>query len=260
MSKFANVKLGKQAPKIDHRTLRMCSYITKLPPVPAKLSWLHSIENVPGFDWHMYKNDQVCDCAIASPAHIDMIWSRNSDKPDIDPTDEAVLISYSKISGYNPVDSTNDNGCVLLQVMNEWRTNGLFGHPGIMGYVSINPHNIQLIKTAIYLFGAVNVGLSLPASAQNQPDLWSVTNKQLREDAAPGSWGGHAICIGEYDDIAKEFVCITWGKRQRMSYDFFTTYCDEAYAALSDDWLNTTGLAPCGLDLANLKADLGAVS
>jgi hypothetical protein len=41
-----------------------------------------------------------------------------------------------------------------------------------------------------------------------------------------------------------------------MTWDFLSQYCDEAYAPVSHDWLNTQGKNPEGLDMAVLEADL----
>jgi hypothetical protein len=45
-----------------------------------------------------------------------------------------------------------------------------------------------------------------------------------------------------------------------MTWAFFQKYCSEAYALVSTDWLQSSGVSPSGLDLAALKADVRAVS
>jgi len=72
---------------------------------------------------------------------------------------------------------------------------------------------------------------------------------------APGSWGGHAVPVVAYD--ARTLTVITWGQRLSMTWGFFETYCDEAYAILDGDWLKNNE-CPAGFDLATLEADLGA--
>jgi hypothetical protein len=44
-----------------------------------------------------------------------------------------------------------------------------------------------------------------------------------------------------------------------MTWDFYSTYADEAYAVLSPHFLDR-GKTPAGLDLAQLKHDVEAVA
>jgi len=54
---------------------------------------------------------------------------------------------------------------------------------------------------------------------------------------------------------------VTWGALKQMSWQFYTTYADEAFAVLSSDWLNKRlKKAPPGLDLKALEADLSQVT
>ena len=55
-------------------------------------------------------------------------------------------------------------------------------------------------------------------------------------------------------------TCITWGGLKKMTWAWFEKYCSEAYALVSKDWLNASGVSPSGLDLAALEKDLEAVS
>jgi hypothetical protein len=46
-----------------------------------------------------------------------------------------------------------------------------------------------------------------------------------------------------------------------MSWQFYQTYMDEAFAVLSPDWISAKlGKAPSGFDMAALKQDLAAVT
>jgi hypothetical protein len=77
------------------------------------------------------------------------------------------------------------------------------------------------------------IGLALPISAQNQ-DVWAVPPGGSAGEGSPGSWGGHAVPIVAYD--SRGLTVITWGATKRMTWQFLDTYCDEAYALLSQDW------------------------
>jgi hypothetical protein len=45
-----------------------------------------------------------------------------------------------------------------------------------------------------------------------------------------------------------------------MTWGFLDTYCDEAYAVLSQDWIDKTNLAPNNFDLTALQADLQQIN
>ena len=45
---------------------------------------------------------------------------------------------------------------------------------------------------------------------------------------------------------------VTWGRLQRMTWGFWDRYCDEAYCALSTDFVER-GRAPNGFDLEALQ-------
>jgi hypothetical protein len=47
---------------------------------------------------------------------------------------------------------------------------------------------------------------------------------------AVNSWGGHYIFVPGYTPLGP--VCITWGRKQQMTWKFFDKYCDEAYAII----------------------------
>ena len=104
------------------------------------------------------------------------------------------------------------------------------------------------------LFGGLYIGVSLPASAQNQ-DVWDVATGP---DAEAGSWGGHCVNVVGYD--ADGLTVVTWGATKRMTWAFWLAYVDEAYAILSNDFLTTAGQTPNGFDLAALTNDLRAVT
>ena len=257
--------LGKKAPRFDKRTLKLEHYLqsTKLPPTPASLSWSGAFTN-----WGMMKNDSVGDCTCAGAGHAIQIWTYNANYGQaVTIPDAEVLKAYTAITaeenngqGYNPQTGANDNGCVEIDVLNYWRQTGIGGHK-IDAYAFVNPFHPQMIREAIMLFGGVYIGLSLPITAQDQIDQgvpWSVPRTGPTGNAAPGSWGGHCVFIDSYDP--KYLTCVTWGALQKMTWNFWYCYCDEAYAIISKDFIEQSGKSPSGFDMAALTADLTAVT
>jgi hypothetical protein len=55
-------------------------------------------------------------------------------------------------------------------------------------------------------------------------------------------------------------TCITWGQLKKMTWAWFAKYCSEAYALVSKDWIEATGISPSGFDLAALEDDLKQVT
>jgi hypothetical protein len=78
------------------------------------------------------------------------------------------------------------------------------------------------------LLTATYVGVSLPKSAQAQIQTGQPWDVVSGTSAVPNSWGGHCVMMPGYNATGQ--VCVTWGRKQQMSWAFFDKYCDEAYA------------------------------
>ena len=240
------VKLGKKARKYDRRTLRLARYLTPaLPPPPA------SVDNTQGVAaWGMMLNDQLGDCTIAGCGHAVQIWTLSAGS-EVTLPDSTILEYYETFDGYNPSDPSTDQGGIELDVLKDWKNQGLAGYP-LSAYVSVDPQDTSHVASAIELFGGLYIGLLLPLSAQNQSP-WDYVPDGSAGDPTPGSWGGHCVFVVGYDQ--EGLTCITWGQLQKMSFDFWEQYCDEAYALLSPNWQ-----PPAGFDMPTLQADLQLVT
>lgn len=250
------MRLGKAAPRRDSRTLKLASYLLgALPPTPAK----HDLSGyIPGGNWGQMKNDAIGDCTCAAAGHMIMQWTAAAGKLVV-PSDADIVAAYSAITGYAPNKPGSDDGAVELDVLNFWRTKGIAGHK-IGAYAAVEHRNHDHVRAAVYIFGGLYIGVALPKSAQNQ-NTWDVPNWLTRwflDDPTPGSWGGHAVEVVAYD--SKGLTVVTWGKLQKMTWAFWDKYVDEAYALLSQDFLNGNGRTPDGFDLWQLTEDLRGVS
>ncbi len=235
-------KLGRKAIKTDSRTLKLGKYLTpSLPMPPVSVDWTKGIT-----DFGEMLNDFLGDCTIAGLGHAVQIWSANTGI-EATVTDATIQSAYEDWCGYNPDDPKTDQGGIELDVLTDFKKNGLGGHK-LLAFADPNTTNLSEVRTAIDLFGGVYIGLSLPVEAQNQ-DVWDAVNGMT-----PGSWGGHAVFVPKYDESG--FTCITWGAQKKMTIAFWTACCDEAHALIGQDWFETSGKDPTGLDLAQLTADL----
>src|SRR3569833_308982 len=248
----SKLKLGKSAPLHDPRTLMLANYIKAgLPPAPAQYNYA---DDIGAKKWRMMENDKIGDCTCAAAGHLIMEWTDDNGKM-VTPTDKAIVAAYSAITGYDPKTGLNDNGAVELNVLNYWRKKGIAGHK-IMAFAALEPKNNNHVMQGVYLFGGCYIGRGLPISAQKQT-VWSVPPGGAVGDGAPGSWGGHAVCVVGYD--ANGLTVITWGATNRMTWSFWNIYCDEAYAIISQDFVGSKP-AKNGFDLASLQTDLKQIT
>jgi hypothetical protein len=251
MRDVTQLRLGRKAIKTDSRTLRLARYFTpELPAPPPHRNWTRGIKS-----WGMLGNDTLGDCTCAAVSHAVQVLTTNASTEAV-VTEAETITAYENWCGYNPADPSTDQGGVCLDVLNDWRQQGFAGH-ALTAFASALPANTQHIQQAINLFGGVYIGLGLPISAQAQTGnggTWAVVPQDAAGDSTAGSWGGHCVFVCSYD--ATGLLCITWGALQKMTWGFWNTYVDEAYALISPDWIASSGNAPNGFDLAALESDL----
>ncbi len=217
---------------------------------PPKPSYDYSAKVGP--DWGMMKNDSTLDCTCAAAGHAVQEWTKIASGNEVTISDDDILAAYSAVTGY----PANDNGAYEIDVLNYWRNTGIGGHK-IQAYVALEPKNIDHVKDSIEIFGNCHIGLALPQTAQDQT-VWTVPSGGATGPGAPDSWGGHAVIVVGYDP--RTLTVVTWGKLKQMTWQFWQSYCDEAYAVLSPDWFTKDSRTPEGLDMTALTADLAEVS
>ena len=139
--------------------------------------------------------------------------------------------------------------------LNRWRKEGwTIGARkySCYAFAAVHPPDMRECMSAIYLLNGINVGLSLPISAQYQ-EVWDIPTVP---GGVKGSWGGHCVYIKAYD--GNGLTCVTWGGLKKMTWAFFTVYCDEAYAIIDNRNLWLGDASP--VDLEKLSKYLQAVS
>jgi hypothetical protein len=239
--------LGKQAPRRDARTLPLARYLTPevLPSAPAAFDWGANVTN-----WPMMGNNTIGDCTCAAAGHCIEEWTSDVGTPVVIP-DTEIIAAYAAISGYNPATGAHDVGATVIDVLNYWRRTGIGGHK-ILGYAALEPGNLAHVRDSVWIFGNCYIGLALPITAQTQ-STWAVPPGGPTGLGAPGSWGGHAVPVVAYD--AESLTVVTWGALKKMTWGFWSAYCDEAYALLSTDFLKANA-TPDGIQLTTLEQDI----
>ena len=246
---IAAQKLGKLPVRVDVRTLALARYVdtSRLPAPPASFD-----ETAHVSEWPMYANDTIGDCTCAAAGHMIEAWTAAASGHATEITQKAVLKAFDAVKSVDP--ATGEAGAVELDVLNYWRKTGIGGHK-IGAFARVSLSDSTLVRAGAFLFGGLYLGLALPITAQRQ-EVWDWTGS-LHGDAAPNSWGGHAVDVVAYD--ADTLTVVTWGALKQMTWSFFDRYCDEAYAIISNDYL-AHGEAPSGFNLTELKEDLGLVT
>jgi len=219
----AYFKLGKASAKKDNRNLRFAAVLRAAPP---KLPPSYDFDTShPGIPTPMFGNDVHGDCVIAGRAHQTLRFEDIEQGSVLMISDKDVLNEYFKETG------GADNGLIVLDSLNEWRHDGWkVGKKTYMiqAYAQVNFKNKNEVRQAIYADVGLGFGVQLPIAAQKQIQTgqpWDVTTGP---NAAPGSWGGHYIYVCGY--TPKGPVCVTWGRKQQMTWAWVNKYCDEAYA------------------------------
>ncbi len=190
-----NFKLGLKAVKTDSRTLKLGRYFTSaLPAAPSQVNW----HNKGIANFGMMLNDSLGDCTIAGLGHAIQIWSSNAYK-EITVPDSSILTAYEQWCGYVPGNPATDQGGIELDVLTDFKKNGLDGHE-LLGFADPDVGNLTEIKQAINLFGGLYIGLNVPNSVMNNlnPDvIWTV----VPDDG--GIAGGHCVyCLSKDTSIS----------------------------------------------------------
>jgi hypothetical protein len=248
------MKLGKLPPRDDGRTLLIGNYFTReLPPPPPAVDLTTKVKT-----WPMYDNDTIGDCTCATAGHMIQLWSALTGRM-VMPTKDQIVGMYEKVGKYDPDagsgdDNPTDKGAVELDVLKWWRNHSLDGYR-VQAFAYVKPTENDHVRHTLQLFKGVYLGIALPDTAQAQVGgLWDVPASGPYLEGAPGSWGGHAVNVVAYD--RDTLTVVTWGALQKMSWRFFNTYCDEAWALLPANWKLRT---PSGFDYLKLRHDLSAL-
>lgn len=257
-------RLGKAPAVYDKRDLLFAHYRDRSAlPVPHPKTFGHE-KLIAAGAWQMLGNgpdDSVRpgfqgagDCVFAGAAHETAMWNLEAGH-QVHFTGANAIADYSAVTGYRVGDDSTDNGTDVRQALKYRQKTGVVDASGVRhkigAYLALEPGNLEQIYEAMYLFGAVGLGIEFPGSAMDQFNAgkpWAIVHGARTE-------GGHYIPL-----VAKRsnLDCVTWGRLQPMTAGFLAKYCDEAWAILSPEML-ASGKSPEGFDLLQLQADLAAM-
>lgn len=244
-------RLGKLPPEPDRPRLRLQLPTRTVLARPSSRDYLSAVE-----DWPMYGNDFYGDCVFAEQGHHVETITRYGQGATVKVTDGDVLAAYSAVTGFDPANTETDQGTIMQDGCDYWRKTGIGGHR-IVAFAAVNHTDLDQVKAAINVFGSVAIGFSFPAVAMDQFN----NGQPWRVVASDGGiQGGHAVQVGAYDDATAMFKVTTWGAVQEMTAEFFARYVDEAWAVISQEWLDANGRSPEGRDLYGLGEDFSVLT
>jgi len=247
------MRLGKLPPKFDSRNLRFGTYVTSsLPTPPDSVDYSKAVK-----DWPMMGNRDTGDCTIAAAGHMIQEWTANSQSNEIIISDDDILNAYRDFVGNDLHASLH-----MLDVLDYWQNTGIGGHR-IVGYTQLEENNQIQVEDSIQLFSNCYIGLALPdftlppkrpsdSPDKHVADLLAIEWEVRSPKDSQNPKNGHCVPAVAYDQ--RYLYVVTWGSKKRMSWQFYFTYMDEAYAVLSWEWIKAN--PPSGFDFASLQLDL----
>ena len=244
-------KLGRLPKSDDARDLMFARYAAPVKvTVPEDFGHEDEVKN-----WGMLGNDRYGCCVFAGAGHEVMLWTAEGDAPIV-VTESEVLSDYHDVTGFDPKDPSTDRGAMIRDSLKHRQQVGTlaYGKRHKLGaYLALDPKNHDEIALALYLFGAVELGVEITASAQQQfaeGEPWDLTKDT-------DVLGGHDVPLVARRDGLYEVV--TWGAVQKVTPAWWDAFVTEAWALLSPDMLGADGISPEGFDLDTLKADLASL-
>lgn len=250
MNEDLKYQLGKTEARPDAILFSFASYFSKpnLPTPPKVFGVWQHFWNIKNF-----QNDKIGNCVWAQAANETASWYHDVGKW-VEFMDEGVISDYSAATGYVLGNKDTDKGTDMGKASEYRRKTGIIDRYGrrhkIDAYVKLRVRNFDDLVIAMYLFGAIGIGLLMPDYTQTDFDKkipWDVKkHKKII--------GGHYVSgcgIDENGDI----IIITWGRYQRMTRKFFEKFNDESACYFSiERTINRT--SPEGFHAEKLIEDL----
>jgi hypothetical protein len=229
-----------------------------LPPVPRTQLVDYASEVT---EWPMYLNDQIGDCTFASLGHVFGAMSRYGSGTEALFSDGTIQHGYSAVSGYVQGDEDTDTGCLCSDVLAYAKATGLQDTTGrlhkALGYAKLgNAADETLLGQVLDVFGTVYIGFNVQQVIEDE-----------FEQGKPWTWqrgaeiiGGHCVNLQKRNPSSVKgkgvLDYVTWGALQPATTTWQSHAVEEAWAVVSQDWVNANGTSVTGLDLSQLLSDM----
>lgn len=230
---------------------------SKMPAIPSVFDFSPKAA-VPLAD--IYGNDNLGDCAIAMMFHAAAVFTANATGVAYHVALAQIIAAYSKVGGYVPGDPSTDNGCMLSDVFNYWKTVGLPNGEKILGVISINASNWNDVMASGFLFENHCFGVGLPDHYVNPFPAGSGFTWGKAGPSIPNN--GHAFlgCGGVASGANAGVKIDTWGLLGTFTPDAIAAYAGpsgggEMYSVITNDMIaKGQAKAPNGVAWGDLIA------
>lgn len=253
-------KLGKTPARPNSIKLKFEKYLDKkalkLPKHPDDNFGHERVIKSTG--WDMLGNDKYGCCVWSGAAHETRMWGyMGGIHGGAWFRDQDVLSDYSAATGFDPAKPETDAGTDMQKAAKYRRDIGIVdGHKRrhrVAAYLALDAGNLEQHLQALFLFGAVGIGIRFPHCFMKQFDAgqpWSY-------DA--DNWGGdNGHYIPLVSERRKKLNCVTWGRIQPFEIDAWQRVNDESVVYLSEEML-INGKSPEAFDYASLQQDLNSL-
>lgn len=244
----------------------------KLPPKPQgaapkhKALWSGKRIEVPPIynytvgltQYPMFLNDHYGCCTWAAVANRERVLRLLNTGEEYILPDQCVLAHYLEMTG------GLDTGLYITDVLTNLATKGLAlpdrqSEDVVRSWATIDYKDPEDLRLATYACVGIITGWNLPDAADvlfdHNQEFSVPSNQALIGDWAPKN--GHAMYLAGYDPNG--FWVITWGHPVHVTNEFAAAYMDEAYALLSPQVFNTSGVSPAGLNWETLTQDVACL-
>lgn len=246
-------------PAVEDNRVPHFSSVRKLivQPPPDNIVWYADVPQ-----WDVLANDSMGDCVEAASLHALQQFLDYAGTPTIPLATDAIDF-YSKSQGYNPSDPTTDKGSVTLGpngTMQYWHDKGITCAGKLnqlQAYMQISDRNPTEWREAIWLFGGLMIGMKVPESILDAPELPFVWNYQ--QGASIG--GLHEVWVNGVTTVVGErfYDIVTWGQHCRLTEEYMMNWLDEVIVLYDKSCLNTSGCDARGLSEAELIGLMGSL-
>jgi hypothetical protein len=222
----------------------------------------------------MADNDTYGDCTVAGWVHAATTTASVLNQTYTYPGDAAVLAGYAQLLGCTVAQLENDPsqydvGLDLATVVSAGSAAGGFLGFEIAGAAAINAYtDFNLLRSALYSFGFLYVGVNLPSIAQTQfPNTWHLNGNNNPIE------GGHCIVLNGATptvlaappsplELTKlpGFNLVTWGADIECTENWWRHFGDEVWVLIPQAFVTANHDAVQSLDIAQMKADLATLS
>jgi hypothetical protein len=217
--------------------------------VPKEADWFKGAPP----DGDALANDQYGCCVPAEDYQEIRLRRANAAGDTWKPTASLVLARYARMTGFNLVTGTPDEGTDTSVDTIDYCSKGIQVNSQTLDvpHVAIlNKDNRNDMKIAVAHLCAVAATLALPLALQDE-DFSRPPG--TGPSWVPGSWGLHRVLFGKLIDDT--FFMRSWGNDYEVHPEIMDLILLAAETRISRNWLETTGLAPSGLSWDDLMLD-----